>query len=201
MVIALKAKDKLGFINGKCKMPDQDDINYEEWQKADNMVMSWILNALSKELAETFLYAINAYELWEELKERFWDSNGPLMYQLMKEISNANQENNNLMTYNMKLKKLCDEYACLEPIPVCDYGTAKLFTDIEGKHKLMQFLMGLNESYDHVRNHILIMEPLPSVNKAYSMILRIEKQKEAQSEEAGNSAMTTKTSEINRGRT
>ncbi|KAL0370630.1 UNVERIFIED_CONTAM: Retrovirus-related Pol polyprotein from transposon RE1 [Sesamum angustifolium] len=42
----------------------------------------------------------------------------------------------------------------------------------------MQFLMGLHESFDHVRNHILLMEPLPSVNKAYSMVLRVEKQSE-----------------------
>ena len=72
--------------------------------------MSWILNALSKELAEVFLYATNAYELWKELKERFGDSNGPLMYQLMKEISNANQANNNLMMYYTKLKKLWENF-------------------------------------------------------------------------------------------
>ncbi|XP_043808374.1 uncharacterized protein LOC122722242 [Manihot esculenta] len=119
----------------------------------------------------------------------------------MKEISNASQANNNIMMYYTKLKKLWDEYACLEPIPVCECGVAKLFAEIEGKHKLMQFLMGLNESYDHVRNQILIMEPLPSVNKAYSMILRIEKQRETQNDEAGNSAMTANTSGINKGKT
>ncbi|XP_021596679.1 uncharacterized protein LOC110603290 [Manihot esculenta] len=199
MIIALKAKDKLGFINGKCKMPEQNDKNYEEWQKTDNVVMSWILNTLSKELAEIFLYATNAYELWEELKERFRDSNGPLMYQLMKEINNVSQANINLMIYYTKLKKLWDEYAYLEPILVCDYGTAKLFADIEGKHKLMQFLMGLNETYDHIRNQILIMEPC--VNKAYPMILRIEKQREAQNEEAENSVMAAKVSESNKDRT
>ncbi|KAK9165874.1 hypothetical protein Scep_001065 [Stephania cephalantha] len=42
----------------------------------------------------------------------------------------------------------------------------------------MQFLMGLNDIYDHVRNQILVMDPLPNINKAYSMILRVEKQRE-----------------------
>lgn len=38
--------------------------------------------------------------------------------------------------------------------------------------------MGLNDAYDHVRNRILLLNPLPTVNKAYSMILRVKKQRE-----------------------
>lgn len=38
--------------------------------------------------------------------------------------------------------------------------------------------MGLNDAFDHVRNQMLVMDTPPSVNKAYSMILRIEKQME-----------------------
>ncbi|KAK4395883.1 hypothetical protein Sango_1742600 [Sesamum angolense] len=42
----------------------------------------------------------------------------------------------------------------------------------------MQFLMGLNEEYDNVRSQILVTKPLPSINKAYSMILRVERQRQ-----------------------
>ncbi|XP_058005298.1 uncharacterized protein LOC131181005 [Hevea brasiliensis] len=38
--------------------------------------------------------------------------------------------------------------------------------------------MGLGENYDHVRNQILIQDPLPNVNKAYSMTLSVEIQRE-----------------------
>ena len=38
------------------------------------------------------LYADSAKELWSELTERFGDSNGPLLYQLEKEISELYQE-------------------------------------------------------------------------------------------------------------
>lgn len=91
-----------------------------------------------------------------------------------------------------------DEYTCLQPISTCDCGAANTLAEIENKHKLMQFLMGLNESYDCVRNQILITEPLPIVNKAYSMILRIEKRREAHnnSKEYGNNAMTIRSLEF-----
>lgn len=38
--------------------------------------------------------------------------------------------------------------------------------------------MDLNESYGNVRNYILLMEPLFSINKAYSMVLKVEKEME-----------------------
>ncbi|KAL0401659.1 UNVERIFIED_CONTAM: hypothetical protein Slati_4195800 [Sesamum latifolium] len=51
-------------------------------------------------------------------------------------------------------------------------------SNINGEDHLMQLLMGLCDSYDSVRNQILMQEPPPSVNKAYAMILRIKIQKE-----------------------
>lgn len=48
---------------------------------------------------------------------------------------------------------------------------------IENENRLMQFLMGLNEGYDTVKNQILMMDPFSSTNKTYSMALRVEKQK------------------------
>ncbi|KAK9116142.1 hypothetical protein Sjap_015089 [Stephania japonica] len=49
---------------------------------------------------------------------------------------------------------------------------------LESTDRLMQFLMRLHDVFNHVRNQILVLDPLPSINKAYSMILRVEKQKE-----------------------
>ena len=59
----------------------------------------------------------------------------------------------------------------------------------------MQFLMGLNESFNGIRSQILLLDPLPSVNKVYSMVLRIEKQREVSdifSENLENTALFTR---------
>ena len=50
-------------------------------------------------------------------------------------------------------------------------------TERTNRNRLMQFLMGLNERFDQVRNQILLLDSLPSVNKAYSMVLRVESQR------------------------
>lgn len=51
------------------------------------------------------------------------------------------------------------------PLPHCSCSAAKSILDITS----------FNDAYDHVRNQILVMDPIPSVNKACSMILHVEK--------------------------
>lgn len=38
--------------------------------------------------------------------------------------------------------------------------------------------MGLNDSFDSIRDKILLLKPVPFAAKAYSMLLRVEKQRE-----------------------
>ena len=40
MKIALIAKHKLGFVNGKCIQPEMNSKEYESWLRADSMVIS-----------------------------------------------------------------------------------------------------------------------------------------------------------------
>lgn len=138
------------------------------------MVRSWILNSIAKDLVEAFLYVNTSKELWDELRERFGECNGPLLYQIQREIS-VTQGNTTIAQYYTKLKKYWDELNCLTPVPECTCGSAKLVANAFDSSILIQFLMGLNDAYDSIRGQILLMEPLPSANKAYSMVLRVEK--------------------------
>ncbi|XP_050211383.1 uncharacterized protein LOC126661572 [Mercurialis annua] len=99
MKIALGSKTKLGFISGKCIMPDEDSDCYEQWIKVDCMVISWLLNSISKKLSGAFLCEISAKKLWDDLKQRYGQSNGPMLYQLEREIASISQGNNEISVY------------------------------------------------------------------------------------------------------
>ena len=51
----------------------------------------------------------------------------------------------------------------------------------EQRQKLITFLMHLNDEYEPVRSQILLLDPLPNVNKAYAMIQRVERQRQVTS--------------------
>ncbi|KAK6788995.1 hypothetical protein RDI58_012794 [Solanum bulbocastanum] len=53
---SLSVKNKLGFINGDCPRPQSSDSSYRQWERCDDIVTSWILNSLSKEIADSVEY-------------------------------------------------------------------------------------------------------------------------------------------------
>lgn len=60
MLIALRAKDKLDFVNGTYKKPKDDAPEYEKRLKVDNMITAWILSSIFKEKVEAFLYVTSS---------------------------------------------------------------------------------------------------------------------------------------------
>ncbi|KAK4408961.1 hypothetical protein Sango_0477100 [Sesamum angolense] len=194
--ISLGAKMKLEFIDGKIPKPEKDSDEFGQWYRVDCMVRCWILNSMSKDIFESFVYANSARELWLELEGRFGQCSWLLLYQLQREIFTISQGNLSVLAYFTKIKRLWDELTCLMPIPNCTCGSTKAMEELTACNQLMQFLMGLNDVYDHVRTQILVMDPLPSVNKAYRMILLVEKQRQVNlglKDESENSAMHVKT--------
>ncbi|KAL2240102.1 UNVERIFIED_CONTAM: Retrovirus-related Pol polyprotein from transposon RE1 [Sesamum indicum] len=181
--LGLTAKMKLPFINGELQKPEKNAKEFEQWIRTDSMVASWILNSIKREISECFMYTTSSRALWKELENRFGQSNGPMEYQLKKELGATTQGTMSLSAYFNKLMKLWDELACITPIPTCTCGSCtrgalKEAANTKENDQLIQFLMGLNEAYDNVRSQILVMEPRPDLNKAYSMVLNVEKQRE-----------------------
>lgn len=80
ILIALSAKKKLGFINGTCKAPEVTAADYEQWACCNNMVISWILNSLFRDIGESVIYSKTAKEMWDSLESRFGRSNGAKLF-------------------------------------------------------------------------------------------------------------------------
>ncbi|XP_065856452.1 uncharacterized protein [Euphorbia lathyris] len=178
LLLAISAKRKTIFIMKNDEPADRTSDAHLKWKETDDLVFSWILNSLTKELAAVFIHAKSAQGLWKEIEQRYGESNGTLIFQLRKEICSSTQGGMSLVDFFNKMKMMWDEYAILKPIENCTCGESRKLaqTQIEDE-QLMQFLSGLNAEFDHVRDQILIMEPLPPVNKAFLILSRIEKQR------------------------
>lgn len=44
------AKNKLGFVTGKCVKPAETDPEYLNWQRCYNIVISWLLHSVERKL-------------------------------------------------------------------------------------------------------------------------------------------------------
>jgi hypothetical protein len=178
MVMALSATNKLGFIDGSLEKPIVDAPEYSAWDRCNNMVLSWILNSVSQEISASIIYIEYAQEMWNDIKERFSQSNGPRIFQLQKAILALSQNNNFVSSYYTTLKGFWDELNNYRPMPLCSCGTSQTVQEYQHWEYVFQFFMVLNESFSHFRGQILLMDPLPSINKVFSMVVQEERQRE-----------------------
>ncbi|XP_063941442.1 LRR receptor-like serine/threonine-protein kinase RGI1 [Daucus carota subsp. sativus] len=102
--LALGSKNKLGFLDGKVKKPQADDAKYPLWIRNDYMIRGWLCRSMNEKIANSFTYIDSVERLWNELKERYAETNAPLLYSLKKQVKNLEQENMNVSEYYFKLK-------------------------------------------------------------------------------------------------
>nr|GMC49091.1 Retrovirus-related Pol polyprotein from transposon TNT 1-94 [Ipomoea batatas] len=140
-------------------------------------------NTVEPELRSTISHMEDAKELWNDIKERFSVPNRPRIHQIKIELSECKQHGLTIAGYFGKLKGLWDDLGSYEQMPICECGGCKcnISTKLDKRReeeKLHQFLMGMDEiTYGTVRSNILAAEPLPSLNKAYGIVIRDEKVK------------------------
>ena len=63
MTMALIAKNKAGFVNGTIKPMEPSSPQYSSWKRCDTMVLSWIINSLSKEISASVIYLETTFEV------------------------------------------------------------------------------------------------------------------------------------------
>lgn len=135
------------------------------------------MNSVSKSLLGGVAFASSAFAVWEDLRERFDRIDGSRTFTLHKEIATLHQGTSTVATYCTRLKNLWDEFEVLVPSPACDCETSRGFVAHLYRQKFYQFLMGLNDSYHQARSQILMLNPLPSINQAYAIVVGDEGQK------------------------
>jgi len=147
------------------------------------MVLSWLLNSLHKNIRDSVLFCDKAYELLKELEERYRQSNKARLLQAQREVSCISQGDLDIASYFNKSKKVWDEVTVVGGLPRCD--CSKCECEVNAKldryaqeQKIIQFLMGLNESCTAVRDNILMITPLPSVSQIYSLLVQEERQRQ-----------------------
>ncbi|XP_047176194.1 uncharacterized protein LOC124843482 [Vigna umbellata] len=146
------------------------------------MVQSWIMKTLSPQIAESVMYLEDAQELWEELKERFSKGDHFKFSDLLQEIHSIRQGERSVSQFFTDLKILWEELEFLRPIPrcscniPCSVDLSKAFHKYREMEHVICFLKGLNECYNTVRTQILLMEPLPNINRVFSLIMQQERQ-------------------------
>lgn len=75
VTIALGGRSKLGFINGSTISPKVNDPEYKAWLFKDQLIMSWILNSMERNLIEIFSFSESSSDLWDAIHHMYGNQN------------------------------------------------------------------------------------------------------------------------------
>ena len=202
VLIALSAKHKIAFIDGSYEKSNAKSPLLPYWKRCNDMVLSWLLNSMHKNIRDSVLFCETAHDMWKELEERYGQSNKARLFQAQKDVCCISQGELDIAAYFNKAKKLWDEFTAASASPSCT--CCKCECDINGRlhhyfqdQKLIHFLMGLNETYTQIRGNILMINPSPTLSQVYSLLVQEERQRQVrnnsqfQGEGASFSASTT----------
>ncbi|XP_075095165.1 uncharacterized protein LOC142173467 [Nicotiana tabacum] len=139
--------------------------NYGLWRRSMRITLQ------AKRKLGGIVYASNAHLVWEDLRERFDEVNRVRIFQLHTEIATISQGTDSVSAYFTKLKELWAEYDAMVSTP-----NSKEYIEHLQQQRLMQFLSGLNETYDQARRQILVKTTEPTLNQAYALIIEDESQ-------------------------
>ena len=151
------------------------------WLTINAMLVSWIMNTIEPEVKCYLSKYRDAKKLWDTLKSRYAIVNGPRIQQLKASIAKCEQSKTMpVAEYFGKLTALWEELHKHEPIISCECCTEcttgarhETRRDTDMLHK---FLMGLcSEYFSTLRTSILSQDPLPSLDKAFQLVVQDER--------------------------
>ncbi|XP_070005684.1 uncharacterized protein LOC142163062 [Nicotiana tabacum] len=104
ILVALSVRNKLDFINGSSIKPPNSSPLARQWQRCNDVVVSWLTYSLSKDIAHNVEYSKLAKDIWSELEERYGQADAARVFELKKKLAHISQGSLDIASYFNKIK-------------------------------------------------------------------------------------------------
>lgn len=114
------------------------------WQCNNDVITSWIINLVTKEIAASVVNTGCVKDIWDQLKRRYRQTNEPRIFQLRKELITATQGTQSVETYYARISSIWQDLTEFCPLDKCTCEGLKYLVDYLDFEIVMTFLVGLN---------------------------------------------------------
>ena len=171
----LRAKRKLGFIEGTIPKPLASDSNFELWLSVNSMIVGGIRTSIEPRVRSTVTFVQDSYKLWENLRKRFSVGNKVRVHHLKEQLVVCRQEGLSVIEYYGRLSKLWEELDMYKPLPSCSCSAVAEFGKDREEEKVHQFVMGLDQArYGGMCQGIISYDAALDIGEVYAKLIREE---------------------------
>ncbi|XP_010544634.1 PREDICTED: uncharacterized protein LOC104817234 [Tarenaya hassleriana] len=180
--MALEGRNKLCFIDGSLPRPADDDPTLRFWNRNNAIVGSWLINSVDEDISQNLMFYPTAREMWLDLAHRFQQSNAPRKYRVRQRLRSLRQGTLDIAKYYTALSTIWEELKTVRINHRCTCGKCtcqvdKRWIDEFESDFVIDFLYGLNNEYESVRNQITMMDPMPDIQRVYNLVIQQEQQR------------------------
>ncbi|XP_019179564.1 PREDICTED: uncharacterized protein LOC109174776 [Ipomoea nil] len=153
MKIALEVKNKFGFAVGSIPDPGEADPRHPEV----------------------------AADIWKALKRRYSQADPHRIAELQNQIYRNAQGNLSVNEYFTKCSALWEKLNAMRPLLVCECSlrcTCNLLSKMQKERaddQVIRFLDGLSDDFETIKSGVLLMDPIPDMEKVLNMALKLER--------------------------
>lgn len=118
--------------------------------------------------------------MWKDIHDRFDQGNMFRIVDLQEYIFFLSQGNLGVFEYYVELKAPWDELENFRPLlqckcsTKCSRGALQSMRTFRDQDYTTKFLKGLNEQYSYLKSQIIMMDSLPPIAKAFSIVIQQE---------------------------
>ncbi|XP_056692183.1 uncharacterized protein [Spinacia oleracea] len=160
MLLALSAKNKIGFVDGSIAKPDIGTAECKAWERCNDLVCTLVLGNLSEVIVKSVMFLKSARDVWLDLEDKFGFSSMAQVYSLEKKLAEISQGDKSVSEFLTEIKSVWD---------AIEEATEKM---------VMQFMMKLTDQYATIRGNVLMVPTLPKVSEVYRLFAEEERHQE-----------------------
>ncbi|XP_065851924.1 uncharacterized protein [Euphorbia lathyris] len=173
------------FVDGTLLQEDVEEANKLAWNRCNQLVMNWLNASVSTSIASSITWFETAYKAWQNLKDRFAQTDHLRIAELQDEIASLHQGDISVTNYYIKLLVVWEELVNFRPIMTCTCVpnaeesaciAIKNVREQQTQDCVIKFLRGLNGNFSMIKTQVLMMDPLPKIEKVFNMVVQHERQ-------------------------
>ncbi|XP_073117115.1 uncharacterized protein [Elaeis guineensis] len=164
-----------GYLTGTKKKPANNEQDMAQWRMENSVVLAFLLNTLTPNVARSVQLLKTAQEVWETVAQMFSQKqNSAQAFEIRSQLRQLRQGDLSITEYATELKRLwseADHYRNFAPQCSIDVDGFQKYLEEE---RVQDFLYGLNPEYESVRVQLLARDILPSLGQVFSTVLSEE---------------------------
>ncbi|XP_031127624.1 uncharacterized protein LOC116029720 [Ipomoea triloba] len=132
-------------------------------------------------IGDSVMYFDKASDIWNALHKRYSQSDPHRISEIQNEIFRNIQGSLTVNEYFTKCNALWQQMNALRPllqcecVPKCSCTLMRRMQKEREEDQIIRFLEGLNEKYKTIKSGVLVMDPIPDMEKVLNMTLKVER--------------------------